>query len=521
MPPVGPDPPSDGPVLPLDAPALPLDAPSAPLKASYAPPKASAQPVKARGAPAHAPAPPQDGPVSRRRYLRERRAREEAEGLLDNKSRELFDANAALKRQAATLEDQVRERTAELTRATAEAERANAAKTAFLAMISHEIRTPLNGVLGMAEALSDTGLELAQQDMLDVMTASGQALLSIVNDILDLSKIEAEQMEIEEVGFNLHELLEGVCRLYALKAEEKGLSFERRFDFDAACRVMSDPTRMRQVISNLVSNAVKFTLRGSIRLEARLRVPDKTGRARLEVRISDTGPGVPADKRDRLFKPFSQTDASITRRHGGTGLGLWIARRICALMAGDLVFHAPSEGGAVFVASFHVGAGVLPEGTTALGPREAERLLCAQPWKVLVAEDNKTNRLVLHHLLKRYPLAMTMVENGAEAVAAFSAARFDLVLMDVNMPVMGGLEAVSRLRAHEQAAGRAACPVIALTANAMTHQVEEYLRRGIDAHVAKPVKREVLVQRMADVLTARRPDAGGRGLRPGARPRPG
>lgn len=440
--------------------------------------------------------------MSRRRYLRERRAREEAEALLDKKSRALFEANAALTQQAATLEDQVRARTRELTRATAEAERANAAKTAFLAMISHEIRTPLNGVLGMAEALSDTGLELAQQDMLDVMTASGQALLSIVNDILDLSKIEAEQMEIEEVGFNLHELLEGVCRLYALKAEEKGLSFERSFDFDATRRVVSDPTRMRQVISNLVSNAVKFTLRGGVRLEAQLHPPGACGRARLEVRVSDTGPGVPADKRDRLFKPFSQTDASITRRHGGTGLGLWIARRICALMAGDLEFRPPPEGGAVFVASFAVGADARAAGAIALGPREAERLLCARQWKLLVAEDNKTNRLVLHHLLKRYPLEMTMVENGAEAVNAFRTSCFDLVLMDVNMPVMGGLEAVALIRAQEQAEGRAPCPVIALTANAMTHQVEDYLRRGIDAHVSKPVKREVLVQRMADVLTA-------------------
>jgi len=440
-------------------------------------------------------------PVSRRRYLRERRAREEAESLLDQKSRELFVANSALREQAATLEDQVRARTAELTRATAAAERANAAKTAFLAMISHEIRTPLNGVLGMAEALNDTGLELAQKDMLDVMTASGQALLSIVNDILDLTKIEAEQMEIEEIAFNLHELLEGVCRLHALKAEEKGLSFERSLEFGSDRRVVSDPTRMRQVISNLVSNAVKFTLRGSVRLEARV-LSSAEACARLEVRVSDTGPGVPADKRDRLFQPFSQTDASITRRHGGTGLGLWIARRICALMAGDLVFDSPPEGGAVFVASFRLAAADAPETTGLLGPREAEAVLRARPWRVLAAEDNKTNRLVLHHLLKPYPLELTMVGNGAEAVAEGRGGGFDLMLMDVNMPVMGGLEAVALIRAHEAETGRARCPVIALTANAMTHQVEEYLRRGIDGHVAKPVKREVLVQRMADLLRA-------------------
>lgn len=444
-----------------------------------------------------------EGPVSRRRYQRERQAREEAETLLDIKSRALFEANEALKVQAATLEDQVRERTADLARAKAEAERANAAKTAFLAMISHEIRTPLNGVLGMAEALSDTDLGAGQRDMLDVMTSSGQALLSIINDILDLSKIEAQQLEVEEIEFDLFELLDGVVRLYGHKADEKGLDFQRGFHFDAGARIRSDPTRLRQVVSNLVSNAIKFTTSGNVTMTAALETAAGPGQAALVVSVSDTGPGVPSDKQDRLFKPFSQADASITRRHGGTGLGLWISRKICRLMGGDLVFSLGGDSGSVFTARFAVAIGHSGAVARKVDLPDAEAVLSSQPWSVLAAEDNRTNQLVLHHLLKRYPLVITMVDNGAQAVSAYRDSHFDIVLMDVNMPVMGGLEAAAAIRDLETGAGRPHCPVIALTANAMTHQVEDYIRRGIDSHVAKPVRREVLVRSMAELLVSR------------------
>lgn len=451
-----------------------------------------------------------EGPVSRRRYLRERRAREEAESLLDIKSRALFEANEALKVQAATLEDQVRERTAALTSAKAEAERANAAKTAFLAMISHEIRTPLNGVLGMAEALSDTGLAKAQQDMLEVMTASGQALLSIVNDVLDLSKIEAGQLEIEKIEFDLGDMLDGVLRLFGAQAREKGLEFDCHLGVSKGTRIRSDPTRLRQVVSNLVSNAIKFTTQGRVTLSATLAAPGDDGLARLAIQVTDTGPGVAEDTRDRLFKPFSQADASITRRHGGTGLGLWISRKICRLMGGDLIYAPAGAGdedgvtGSVFSGHFSVAVQARESDGQQGQMPEAEAVLKGHPWAVLAAEDNATNRLVLHHLLKRYPLELTMVENGALAVAACRETDFDIVLMDVNMPVMGGLEAAAAIRDMEQAEGKPHCPVIALTANAMTHQVEDYLRRGIDSHVAKPVKRQVLVRHMADLLVAHR-----------------
>lgn len=440
-----------------------------------------------------------EGPVSRRRYNRERCAREEAERLLDQKSRELFEANEALRAQAASLEDEVRKRTADLDRAKVRAEQASEAKTAFLAMMSHEIRTPLNGVLGMADALRDSGLTAAQMDLLDVMTSSGQALLSIINDILDLTKIEAQQMEIEAVEFDLVELLDGLTRLYERSAADKGLGFDVQMALGPHRRIVSDPTRLRQVISNLLSNAIKFTEAGQVQLRVRL---DASDPMQLLVTVSDSGPGVPENKRDRLFLPFSQTDASVTRRHGGTGLGLSIARKMCRLMGGDLTFAPGDPLGACFIARVAVAAGQSIPGAAPVALPEAEAVLLARAWRVLVAEDNKTNRLVLHHLLKKYELNITMVENGAEAVAAWHSGAFDLILMDVNMPVMGGLEAVAHIRAAEmERASGPACPIIALTANAMTHQVEEYLRCGVDGHVAKPVKRERLVQCMAQLLT--------------------
>ena len=442
-----------------------------------------------------------EGPVSRRRYLRERKAREEAERLLETKSRELFDANEALKRQAASLEEQVRIRTANLNKAKGVAERANDAKTAFLAMISHEIRTPLNGILGMAEALNDSGLENMQKDMLEVMTGSGQALLSIVNDILDLTKIEAEQLELETIECDLTELLDEVFHLYGHKASEKDLAFNRSLRFAEGTRVVSDPTRLRQVVSNLVSNALKFTQAGTVSLSAEV-VRTPMGQ-QLVVAVSDTGAGIADDKIHLLFKPFSQTDASITRRHGGTGLGLWISHKICQLMGGDLTYRHNAGGGSVFTASFDV----TMRGEEAVAPTaealDADAVLFARPWTILAAEDNRTNRLVLHHMLKRYPLRMTMVENGAEALDAYRADDFDLVLMDVNMPVMGGLEAAAAIREYEAIQNLRHCPIVALTANAMTHQVEDYLRRGIDSHVAKPVKRERLARAMAEWLVAR------------------
>ncbi|MGP6089550.1 ATP-binding protein [Antarctobacter jejuensis] len=435
-----------------------------------------------------------DDRVSRRRYDRERAARQEAERLLEAKSRELFGAYEALKAQAAALELMVTERTAELEAAKTTAESANAAKSGFLAMISHEIRTPLNGVLGMATALTESELPTEQHEMAEVIQSCGLSLLELLNDLLDLSKIEAHKMEVEKRDFDLDALCREVEQVYGPKAVSQGLTLTVTQAKGVGGRLRSDPTRLRQVITNLVSNALKFTARGGVNVDLSRDGPI------LEIRVSDTGPGVPPEKRARLFEAFTQADASITRKFGGTGLGLTISRRVCRLLGGDLIYQEAPGGGACFVARLQVQDAGSPRVRRDVGGANSEAVLSQKRWRVLVAEDSETNQRVLRLLLRRYRLQLKMVEDGAEAVEAHCADPYDLILMDVNMPVMNGLEAAAMIRQVEEAQDAPRVPIIALTANAMTHQVSSYLRQGIDAHVAKPVKREELVAAMAELL---------------------
>ncbi|MFW2542293.1 ATP-binding protein [Primorskyibacter sp. 2E107] len=438
---------------------------------------------------------PQDGDrVSRRRYERERRARKEAEALLEGKTRALYEANEALRAQARRLEAEVRRRTADLEAAKVEAEDSSAAKSAFLAMISHEIRTPLNGLLGMGAALTETTLDAEQAEMASLMLSSGDTLLTLLNDILDLTKIEARQMEVERIPLDLPALAASVQQLFALKARQKGLTLAVNVEDSAWRHILGDPTRLRQVLSNLLSNAVKFTEAGDVTL--RLWIDAGLGHCV----VMDTGPGIDEDQRGHLFEAFAQAGSSITRRFGGTGLGLTIAREICRLMGGDLTYTPRPGGGAVFHATFEARE-VAPSSGRAEAPySECERFLASRPWRILAAEDNQTNQRVIDLMLRRYGVSLTIVGDGAAAVRAHCAEPFDLILMDVNMPEMNGLEAASFVRQFEHARDLPRVPIIALTANAMTHQVHQYLKQGIDSHVAKPVRRAVLAETMARLL---------------------
>ena len=369
---------------------------------------------------------------------------------------------------------------AELAASRDEARAATQAKSAFLTMMSHELRTPLNGVLGMVHALTTTNLNARQRAHLDVIESSGRSLLLILNDILDLSKIEAGRLEVETVPFGLTQLLENVVALWGPPAAEKGLTLTLNLDPDLPAWAAGDPTRLRQVITNLLSNAMKFTDQGSICL--RVRGADN---GLLRVEVIDTGAGIPAIVQARLFTDFSQADSSTSRRFGGTGLGLSISRRLCRLMGGDLVVSSVEGLGSTFRASVLLGAA---EPSAVEVEPESMEMPCL---RILAVDDNAANRAVAEALLSALGLSVTLANDGAEALELLKRQAVDLVLMDINMPVMGGIEALRAIRRGE--AGDPDIPIIALTADAMLGDRERYLAEGFDDHLAKPIEPTALI----------------------------
>lgn len=444
---------------------------------------------------------PQDAPmaqVSRRRYQREQRARTEAEQLLEQKSRELYGANKRLQDLLATLELAVKERTRELNVARVAAESANEAKSVFLASMSHEIRTPLNGILGMAQALDDSGLTEDQHQLVTVLRESGGLLLGIINDVLDISKIEAGKLEIETVRYNLVDLVRAMQGHYQLRAEEKGLSFDVQISKAASTAVLTDPTRLQQVAGNLLSNAIKFTETGSVSFVVDLET-HHADQLFLTFIVRDTGPGIDKQQQARLFQRFSQANSSVTRLHGGTGLGLAISRNICELMGGTLRVLSNAGQGAEFRARVCVGrAETLSHHPVNMGDEYVRSRL--EGIRVLAAEDNRTNQLVLKHMLKSIHPTLVFADNGRQAVRLWEEQKWDLVLMDINMPEMDGVEATHRIRQLEREKMAEPIPILAVSANAMAHQVADYIASGMSGHVAKPISKSVLLQAMASSL---------------------
>jgi CheY-like chemotaxis protein len=378
------------------------------------------------------------------------------------------------------------------------AEAANAAKSAFLATISHEIRTPLNGVLGMAQAMAAEALSPAQRDRLEVIQRSGEALLAILNDVLDLSKIEAGRLELETIEFDFIDLARSVQAAFQPMAAEKGLGL--RLAVDAAeGRYGGDPLRIRQILSNLISNAIKFTDAGEVVLAAGR---DDEG---LCVTVSDTGVGIAPADLPRLFQKFDQLDSSTTRRFGGTGLGLAICRELASLMGGDIGVESELGRGSIFTLR-------LPLPLVAAARVDVARQATASPetgrarLRILAAEDNAINQLVLRTLLSQADADVTIASDGEAAVAAFEGGEWDVVLMDVQMPVMDGVAATRLIRATEASRGARRTPIIALTANAMSHQVDGYRAAGFDGFVAKPISVAELFRALAQAEAMRDAD---------------
>ncbi len=391
------------------------------------------------------------------------------------------------------------------------AEAANAAKSAFLAVMSHEIRTPLHGVLGMADALAESGLREDQKQTLDTIKCSGNLLLTIVNDVLDLSKVEAGKLELEWLPTNVNETFLSLCEEFRPRIEAKGLSFTTVLSGLMVKREVwakLDPVRLRQVLGNLLSNALKFTTEGAVTFSVSAAPLDGATIA-LDFRVRDTGAGIHETQHGKLFNPFVQAEASVNRRYGGTGLGLVVAQQICTELGGSIAFTSAEGDGSEFHVSLVLKVAQPSAGTSTEDSDWSHDLLRCRRWRVLVAEDNLTNQMVLRHQLKEYDLDLEILPDGAELFELWQAGGADLILMDINMPVMDGVTATDKIRAAEQEAGLPPTPIIAISANAMLHQVQGYLARGMSDYVAKPTRKRDLIAIMARALSAasRREDA--------------
>lgn len=433
-----------------------------------------------------------------KRLARERIARKEAERILEEKSLALYNANIRLHAAADQAETLVVMRTSELSQALQLAKQASLAKSDFLANMSHEIRTPMNGIIGMTDLALDARSHEERQEYLAIVKRSAQSLLAIINDILDFSKIEAGKIYIEQIEYNLHQTVNDCLQILRGWADEKDLTLDCILGSEVPKVVIGDPTRLRQILINLIGNAIKFTKQGNITLQIEQQTfPDLP--SRLKFKVQDTGIGIPQDKLQNIFEAFAQADISTTRQYGGTGLGLTITQRLVNLMGGRLLVQSQVGMGSIF--EFDLPFEIPPQANATLTAPVLTTFVLPS-LSILVVEDHPINQLLVSGMLKKWGHSVSLAGNGQEALDRLRMHNesFDLILMDMQMPIMGGLETTEKIR---QMAPFRDLPIIALTANAMLGDREICLEAGMTDYLSKPIQARDLEEKLYQLFAIR------------------